>query len=112
VLNGTPENLRTANIFNVIFTVFKCVPISTVISLYGLLLQVQLNNYKADLQFFYCNLYIGQYKAIKCKPYSKITVESGTQLKTVHICSAEGIKNIFALLLTSECLHIFAVQPM
>ena len=26
----------TANIFNVIFTVFKCVPISTVISLYGL----------------------------------------------------------------------------
>ena len=28
--------LYTANIFNVIFTVFKCVPISTVISLYGL----------------------------------------------------------------------------
>ena len=26
----------TANIFNVIFTVFKCVPISSVISLYGL----------------------------------------------------------------------------
>ena len=26
----------TANILNVIFTVFKCVPISTVISLYGL----------------------------------------------------------------------------
>ena len=26
----------TANIFNVIFTVFKCVPISTVLSLYGL----------------------------------------------------------------------------
>ena len=26
----------TANIFNVIFTVFKCVPISNIISLYGL----------------------------------------------------------------------------
>ena len=48
---------------------------------------LQLNNCKADLQFFYCNFYIALYKAIKCKPYSKITVESGTQLKTVHICS-------------------------
>ena len=28
--------VHTANIFNVIFTVFKCVPISTVISLYVL----------------------------------------------------------------------------
>ena len=28
--------LYTANMFNVIFTVFKCVPISTVISLYSL----------------------------------------------------------------------------
>ena len=26
--------------------------------------------------------------AMKCKPYSEITVESGTQLKIVHICSA------------------------
>ena len=25
--------------------------------------------------------------AIKCKPYSEITVESGTHLKTVYICS-------------------------
>ena len=24
---------------------------------------------------------------MKCKPYSEITVESGTQLETVHICS-------------------------
>ena len=48
---------------------------------------VQLNNCKADLQFFYCYFYIGLYKAIKCKPCSEITVESGTQLKTVHICS-------------------------
>ena len=40
---------------------------------------------KADLQFFYCNFYIGL--AIECKPYSEITVESGTQLKTVYICS-------------------------
>ena len=30
------EKCYTANIFNVSFTVFKCVPISTVISLYGL----------------------------------------------------------------------------
>ena len=46
----------TANIFNVIFTVFKCVPISTVISLYSLhlidALRVQWNNCKADSQFF------------------------------------------------------------
>jgi hypothetical protein len=52
-----------------------------------LLLQVQLNNCKVDLQLFYCNFYIGLYKAIKCKPYSEITVETETQLKTVHICS-------------------------
>jgi hypothetical protein len=44
-----------------------------------------LNNFKADLQFFYCNFYIGLYKAIKCKPYSEITVESGTQLKTAYL---------------------------
>ena len=25
--------------------------------------------------------------AIKCKPYSEITVESGTHLKNVYICS-------------------------
>ena len=30
------QQLCTANIFEVIFTVFNCVPISTVISLYGL----------------------------------------------------------------------------
>ena len=30
------EILYTANIFEVIFTVFNCVPISTVVSLYGL----------------------------------------------------------------------------
>ena len=41
----------TENIFNVFFTFFKGVP--------TLLLQVQLNNCKADLQFFYCNFYIG-----------------------------------------------------
>ena len=52
-----------------------------------MLLQVQLSNCKAYLQFFYCNFYIGLYMAIKCKPYSEITVESGTQLKTVYICS-------------------------
>ena len=51
---------------------------------------VQLNHCKADLQFFYCHFYIGLYKAIKCKPYCEITVESGTQLKTVHICSVPG----------------------
>jgi hypothetical protein len=44
-------------------------------------------NCKADLQFFYCKFYIGLYKAIKSKPYSEITVESGTQLKAVYICS-------------------------
>ena len=31
--------------------------------------------------------------AIKCKPYSEITVESGTQLKTVHICSVSKQTN-------------------
>ena len=35
-LNDDNHRNYTANIFNVIFTVFKCVPISTVISLYGL----------------------------------------------------------------------------
>ena len=33
---GVFHVLYTANIFKVIFTVFNCVPISTVISLYGL----------------------------------------------------------------------------
>ena len=41
---------------------------------------------KLIYSFFYCNFYIGLYKAIKCKPYCEITMESGTQLKTVHIC--------------------------
>ena len=31
--------------------------------------------------------------AIKCKPYSEITVESGTQLKIVHICSVMPTEN-------------------
>ena len=31
-------------------------------------------------------VWVVSYMAIKCKPYSEITVESGTQLKTVHIC--------------------------
>ena len=43
---------------------------------------------KLIYSYFYCNFYIGLYKAIKCKLYSEITVESRTQLKTVHICSA------------------------
>ena len=43
---------------------------------------------KLIYSFFYCTFYIGLYKASKCKPHSEITVESGTQLKTVHICSA------------------------
>ena len=43
---------------------------------------------KLIYSFFYCNFYIELYKAIKCKPYSEIyTVESGTQLKTIYICS-------------------------
>ena len=32
---------------------------------------------------------------IKCKPYSEITVESGTQLKTVHICSVYVVHDSF-----------------
>ena len=63
------EQTCTANIFNVIFTIFTGVPLSTVIPLYYLHLiaapSIQLNNCKADLQFFYCNFYIGLYKAIK-----------------------------------------------
>ena len=42
---------------------------------------------KLIYSIFYCNFYIGLYMAIKYKPYSEITVESGTQLKTVYICS-------------------------
>ena len=42
---------------------------------------------------FYCNFYIGLYEAIKCKPYSEITVESWTQLKTVHICSVRSAEH-------------------
>ena len=48
---------------------------------------------------FFCNFLIGLYKAIKCKPYSEITVESGTQLKTVYICNAY-CPNIYTVLLT------------
>ena len=44
---------------------------------------------KLKNSFFYCNFYIGQYKAIKCKLYSKITVKSGHNGKTVHICSVD-----------------------
>ena len=32
---------------------------------------------------------LGLYKAIICKPYIEITVESGTHLKTVYICSVD-----------------------
>ena len=75
-----------------IFTVCECVPISTVISLYGLHLidaQSTVSRIIAKLiHSFYCNFYIGLYKAIRCKPYSEITVESGTHLKTVYTCSA------------------------
>ncbi len=42
---------------------------------------------KLKNSFFYCNFYIGLYKAIKCKLHSKITVESGHNGKTVHIYS-------------------------
>ena len=31
------------------------------------------------------------YMAIKCKPCGEITVESGTHLKTVHICSLPSL---------------------
>ena len=44
---------------------------------------------KLKNRFFYCNFYIGLYKSIKCKLYSKITVESGYNGKTVHICSVD-----------------------
>ena len=87
----------TANIFVAIFTVFRCVPISTVISLYGLhLIWIIV---KLIYSFFYCNFYIGLYMAIKCKPYSEITVESGTQLKTVYICSVVWIREVLCPIL-------------
>ena len=70
---------------------FCCVPLSTVISLDGLHLlpyTVQCRSYskKTVNQPYDYSTVLGA--SIKCKPYSEITVESGTQLKTVHICSA------------------------
>ena len=55
----------TANIFNLIFTLFTCVPLSTVTG--QLVLQVPTNKWKVDLQFFYCNFYVGLYMANICK---------------------------------------------
>ena len=40
--------------------------------------------------------------AIKCKPFSEITVESGTQLKTVYICSAPHDLNYVKTLSSSK----------
>ena len=77
--------LCTANIFNVIFTLFTCVPLSTVTA--RLVLQVQTNKWKVDLQFFYCNFYIGLYMANICKVY------------TFNMCP---VSTVFSL-------HIFAV---
>ena len=74
-----------------IHTVFKCVPISTVqftincCSKYTLIISWII--VKLIYSFFYCNFYIGLFKAIKRKPYSEIAVENGTQLKTVYIYS-------------------------
>ena len=62
---------------------------SAVISMYGLHLiaaPIQRNNCKANLQFFYCNFYIGLYMVNKCKLFSEIAVESGRQFKTVCMC--------------------------
>ena len=70
-------------------------------------------NCKSALQLFHCtctlgdltlnfptfskpilnlDFYIELFKAIKCKPYSEITVETGTHLKTV-----KNMLNIFAV---------------
>ena len=42
---------------------------------------------KTSSELICTQLYMGLYKAIKCNPYSEITVERGTHLKTVYICS-------------------------
>ena len=55
----------TANIFNVIFTLFTCVPLSTVISLYCLHLIAAPSTVD-----FYCNFYIRLYMANTCKVYT------------------------------------------
>ena len=58
----------TANIFNVIFTLCTCVPLSTVTA--RMVVQVQTSKWKVDLQFFYCNFYVGLYMANICKVYT------------------------------------------
>ena len=75
----------TANIFQVFFTLFTCLPLSTVTA--RLVLQVQTNKWKVDLQFFYCNFYAGLYMANICKVY------------TFNMCP---VSTVFSL-------HIFAV---
>ena len=70
-----------------IYTVFKCVPLSTVISLYGLHLialytiqsNVEVTVKKTVNQLYNSSTLLGA--AIKRKPYSEIKVESGTHLK-------------------------------
>ena len=41
---------------------------------------------------------------MKCKPYSEITVESGTKLKTVHICSVLDNSSVADLVLDQNLL--------
>ena len=52
-----PNFVYIANIFNIIFTVFKGVQLSTVISLHVWF--TFSDNRKAEWQFSYCNFYIG-----------------------------------------------------
>ena len=78
-----------------ICTVFNCVPLFTVISLYGLQLiaiyyNVEVTVKKTVNQLYNYSTVLGA--AIKSKPYSQITVESRTHLKTV-----KNTLNIFAV---------------
>ena len=61
----------TANIFNVIFTIFTVVPVSNVIPLYcqhscQLLLEVQWNNVNTDLQWFTVISTLLQCRTVMC----------------------------------------------
>ena len=76
-------------------------PLSAAISLYGLHFlpyPVQCRSYskKTVNQLYNYSTVLGA--AIKCKPYSEITVEIGTHLKTVKITL-----NIFAVWFDCKC---------
>jgi hypothetical protein len=89
VLFITQNEDYTANIFNVIFTLFTGIPLSTVISLYILHLIIAPSTVEKCEHWFtvvYCNFYIGMCMANTCNLHTFLRVSQFPYLQ--FMCTA------------------------